>query len=129
MMTNPLLTTADLPNYAAIQPQHVEPALNQVLADNRAAVDQVLSAHTMYTWENLLQPLEELEDRLNKTWSPVSHLNSVQDSDALRVAYNACLPKLSAYYSELGQHQGLYRAYQHIADGPEYKNLIRRNAK
>ncbi|MBK8536123.1 MAG: oligopeptidase A [Candidatus Competibacteraceae bacterium] len=122
-MTNPLLTTADLPNYAAIQPQHVEPALNQVLADNRAAVDQVLSAHTMYTWENLLQPLEELEDRLNKTWSPVSHLNSVQDSDALRVAYNACLPKLSAYYSELGQHQGLYRAYQHIADGPEYKKL------
>jgi oligopeptidase A len=122
-MTNPLLTTADLPNYAVIQPQHIEPALDQVLADNRAAIEQLLAAHTVYTWENLLQPLEELEDRLNKTWSPVSHLNSVQDSDALRVAYNACLPKLSAYYSDLGQHNGLYQAYRQIADGPDYEIL------
>lgn len=122
-MSNPLLTTADLPNYAAIQPQHVEPALDQTLADNRAAIDQLLSAHAVYTWKNLLQPLEELEDRLNKTWSPVNHLNSVQDSDALRAAYNACLPKLSAYYSELGQHQGLYQAYRQIADGLEYAQL------
>lgn len=122
-MTNPLLTAADLPNYAAIQPQHVEPALDQALADNRAAIDRLLSAHAVYTWENLLRPLEELEDRLNKIWSPVNHLNSVQDSEALRAAYNACLPKLSAYYSELGQHQGLYRAYQQIADGPDYTQL------
>ncbi|HRD49363.1 MAG TPA: oligopeptidase A [Candidatus Competibacteraceae bacterium] len=122
-MTNPLLTAADLPNYAAVQPQHVEPALDQALADNRAAIDRLLSAHAVYTWENLLRPLEELEDRLNKIWSPVNHLNSVQDSEALRAAYNACLPKLSAYYSELGQHQGLYRAYQQIADGPDYTQL------
>ncbi|NJM11661.1 MAG: oligopeptidase A [Synechococcaceae cyanobacterium SM1_2_3] len=122
-MMNPLLTVTDLPAYAAIQAEHVEPALDQVLADNRAAIAQRLTANSVYTWDNLLRPLEELEDRLNKTWSPVSHLHSVQDSEALRAAYNACLPKLSAYYSELGQNQALYRAYQQIADGLEYREL------
>ena len=122
-MINPLLTTADLPAYASIQAEHLEPAIDQVLADNRTAIAQWLAANSVYTWDNLLRPLEELEDRLNKTWSPVNHLHSVQDSEALRAAYNACLPKLSAYYSELGQNQALYRAYQQIADGPEYSEL------
>ncbi|MDZ7621889.1 MAG: oligopeptidase A [Candidatus Competibacteraceae bacterium] len=122
-MTNPLLAAADLPSYAAIQSEHVEPAIDQVLTDNRAALERLLAATTVYTWDNLLQPLEELEDRLNKVWSPVNHLHSVRDSEALRAAYNACLPKLSAYYSALGQHEGLYRAYRHIADGPEYARL------
>jgi oligopeptidase A len=122
-MINPLLTTADLPAYASIQAEHLEPAIDQVLADNHTAIAQWLAANSVYTWDNLLRPLEELEDRLNKTWSPVNHLHSVQDSEALRAAYNACLPKLSAYYSELGQNQALYRAYQQIADGPEYSEL------
>lgn len=119
-MTNPLFTTADLPAYAAIQPEHIEPAIDQIVTENRAKIERLLAANTVYTWDNLIDPLEDLEDRLNKAWSPVNHLHSVLDSEALRAAYNACLPKLSAYYSELGQHQGLYRAYQHIADGPEY---------
>ena len=122
-MTNPLLATADLPSYVAIQPEHVEPAIDRVLADNRAEIERLLAATTVYTWDNLLRPLEDLEDRLNKAWSPVNHLHSVRDSEALRAAYNACLPKLSAYYSALGQHEGLYRAYRQIADGPEYARL------
>ncbi len=122
-MTNPLLATADLPSYAAIQPDHVEPAIDRVLADNRAEIERLLAATDDYTWDNLLRPLEDLEDRLNKAWSPVNHLHSVRDSEALRAAYNACLPKLSAYYSALGQHEGLYRAYRRIADGPEYARL------
>ena len=122
-MTNPLLTAADLPSFAAIQPEHVEPAIDRLLAENRAELERLLAANAVYTWDNLLRLLEELEDRLNKAWSPVNHLHSVCDSEALRAAYNACLPRLSAYYSELGQHQGLYRAYQQIADGPEYARL------
>ena len=124
-MTNPLLTSADLPSYAAIQPEHVEPAIDHLLAANRADLERLLAANAVYTWDNLIRPLEALEDRLNKAWSPVNHLHSVRDSETLRAAYNACLPKLSAYYSELGQHQGLYRAYQQIADGPEYARLDR----
>ena len=122
-MTNPLLTTADLPSYAAIQPEHVEPAIDYLLAANRADLERLLAANAVHTWDNLIRPLEELEDRLNKAWSPVNHLHSVRDSEPLRAAYNACLPKLSAYYSELGQHQGLYRAYQQIAAGPEHARL------
>ena len=122
-MTNPLLTATDLPCYAALQPEHVEPAIDHLLAANRTAIEQLLAAHDEPTWENLIEPLEELSDRLNRAWSPVNHLHSVQDSAALRTAYNACLPKLSAYYSELGQHQGLYQAYQRIASGAEYARL------
>jgi oligopeptidase A len=122
-MTNPLLATADLPAYAAIQPEHVEPAIDRILAENRTEIQRLLAANATYTWENLIRPLEELEDRLNKAWSPVNHLHSVRDSEALRAAYNACLPKLSAYHTELGQHEGLYRAYQQIADGSEYARL------
>ena len=122
-MTNPLLTTADLPCYTAIRPEHIESAIDQVLADNRVVLERLLAAHHTYTWDNLIQPLEELEDRLNKVWSPVNHPHSVRDSEDLRAAYSACLPKLSAYYTELGQHEGLYRAYRQIADGPEYPRL------
>ncbi|MCC6134964.1 MAG: oligopeptidase A [Candidatus Contendobacter sp.] len=122
-MTNPLLTAIDLPSFAAIQPEHVEPAIDHLLTANRAAIEQLLAASAEPTWDMLIQPLEELDDRLNRAWSPVSHLNAVQDSPTLRAAYNACLPKLSAYHTELGQHQGLYQAYQRIANGPEYARL------
>ncbi len=122
-MTNPLLTLADLPSYAAIQPDHVEPAIDHLLAANRTEIEGLLATSAVYTWDTLIRPLEELEDRLNKAWSPVNHLHSVCDSDPLRAAYNACLPKLSAYNTELGQHQDLYRAYRQIADGPEHARL------
>ncbi len=122
-MTNPLLTTADLPAYAAIQPEHVEPAIDRVLAENRAEIERLLAANASPTWDSLIRPLEDLEDRLNKVWSPVNHLHSVLDSEPLRAAYNACLPKLSVYHTELGQHQGLFRAYRRIADSPEYARL------
>lgn len=122
-MTNPLLTTADLPAYAAIQPEHVEPAIDRVLAENRAEIERLLAANASPTWDSLIRPLEDLEDRLNKVWSPINHLHSVLDSEPLRAAYNACLPKLSVYHTELGQHQGLFRAYRRIADSPEYARL------
>ncbi len=122
-MRNPLLTSHDLPSYSAIQPEHVEPAIDRLLAENRLKIEQLLAANSTYTWGNLLEPLEELEDRLNKAWSPVNHLHSVLDSDTLRSAYNLCLPKLSAYATELGQHEGLYQAYRQIAAGPEYGQL------
>ncbi len=122
-MSNPLLASTDLPHYAAIHAEHVEPAIDEILAANRQTISHLVAANTTYTWDNLIQPLETLEDRLHKAWSPISHLHSVLDSDALRTAYNACLPKLSAYATELGQHEGLYQAYQQIAAGAEYTRL------
>jgi oligopeptidase A len=112
-----------LPPFPALLPEHVEPAIDAVLAENRARVDEILAGGGPYTWDNLVVPLEALEDRLNRVWSPVGHLNSVANSEPLRAAYNACLPKLSGYQTELGQNEALWRAFQSIADGPEYNRL------
>lgn len=122
-MTPPLFKTPDLPSYNTITPEGIESRNAQLLAANRAEIERLLAANTRYSWDNLIGPLEELADRLHKMWSPISHLHSVLDSEPLRSAYNACLPKRSAYFTDLGQHEGLYRAYQQIADGDEYARL------
>ena len=122
-MSNPLLSMTGLPPFTAILPQHIEPAIDQILADNRTAIAHLLDAGQGYTWANLVDPLEELSDRLRRAWSPVGHLNAVVNSPELRAAYNACLPKLSDYATELGQNERLYQAYQTIRDGGEWPRL------
>ena len=122
-MQNPLLLMDGLPPFAQIKPEHIEPAIDQLLAENRKRVEDLLAASTDYSWDNLVQPLEEMEERLGRVWSPVSHMNSVVNSDELREAYNACLPKLSDYGTEMGQHEGLYKAFKQIADSPDYEAL------
>ena len=89
-MPNPLLEMTDLPPFNAIKPEHVEPALDAVLAENRAEVARLLAANREYTWDNLVYPLEALDDRLNRIWSPVSHMNAVVNNPELREAYEAC---------------------------------------
>lgn len=120
---NPLLATDPLPAFSRIRPEHLEPAVDYLLRDNRRQIEALLQDSGNYTWDNILGPLENLHDRLNRAWSPASHLHAVQDNDQLRAAYNACLPKLSEYATELGQHEGLYRAYAAVAAGPEYPAL------
>ena len=122
-MSNPLLELTGLPPFSRIRPEHVEPAIDQLLAWAHDQVETLLAGNTVYSWENLVEPLEDMDDRLNRAWSPVSHMNSVVNTDALRDAHNACLPKLSEYATEIGQHEGLYRAFRQIADGEEYACL------
>ncbi|MEW6354109.1 MAG: oligopeptidase A [Pseudomonadota bacterium] len=122
-MENPLLNMSGLPPFKAVLPEHVEPAVDAILADNRARIEKLLDATQHYTWDNLVQPLEELGERLDRVWSVVSHLNAVVNSEPLRAAYNACLPKLSDYATEIGHNARLYRAYQYIAASPEYAAL------
>ena len=122
-MSNPLLEKHPLPPFSRIEPAHVEPAIQQLIARNQQAIDDLLAANSSYSWDNLLQPIEEMEDELAQAWSPVSHLNSVRNSDALREAYNACLPLLSQYGTWMGQHTQLYEAYQQIADSAAFDSL------
>ena len=122
-MTNPLLNNSGLPLFSKIKAEHVEPAIEQLLSEARAAVEHCLAANETYSWENLVEPLEQAEDKINKAWSPVSHMNSVVNNDELRDAYNACLPKLSAYSTEMGQHKGLFEAYKAIAASEAYPQL------
>lgn len=123
MINNPLLELSVLPEFSQIRPEHIEPAIDNLLNRNRETLETLLEQSDGYTWANLIQPLADQDDELNRAWSPVSHLHSVADTDALRAAYNKCLPKLTDYATELGQHEKLYQAYRQIAEGDEYSNL------
>lgn len=122
-MANPLLESHKLPPFSLIEPEHVEPAIRQLIERNKARIEELLSHNDNYTWDNLLQPIEDLDDQLAQSWSPVSHLNSVCNSDPLREAYNACLPLLSEYGTWMGQHSELCAAYQQIADSEAFATL------
>ena len=114
-MTNPLLTDPPLPAFGAIEARHVEPAIRQLLDENRAEIAGLLATGAD-RWDTLVVPLERMHHRLAKAWSPVGHLNGVMNGDELRAAYNACLPLLTAYHTELGQNAELCAAYQGVAD-------------
>lgn len=124
-MSNPLLHVHTLPPFSAISPDMIEPAVDQLLAEGRQVVADLVSTVTEPTWDNFVMPMEQMGDRLAQAWSPVSHMNAVVNSDALRDAYNACLPKLSQYWTELGQHKGLYALYQKLAQSPAFTTLSR----
>ncbi|WP_265531717.1 oligopeptidase A [Pseudomonas saponiphila] len=118
--SNPLLQDFDLPPYSAIRPEHVQPAIETLLADNRAAIAQLLEQQQgTPTWQGLVLALDELGARLGRAWSPVSHLNAVCNSPELRSAYEACLPMLSEYWTEQGQNRELFKAYEALANSPE----------
>ncbi|MEW8078841.1 MAG: oligopeptidase A [Candidatus Thiodiazotropha endolucinida] len=112
---NALINMQGLPAFSSITPDMVEPAMDQLLQENRQTIQQLLSSQQEYTWENLVEPLEKAEDRLSRTWSPVSHMNAVVNNDELRAAYNAMLPKLSEYATEVGQNGQLCNAYKQVA--------------
>ena len=117
---NPLLQAFDLPPYSAIRPEHVEPAVDSILADSRAAMARLLEQQSgTPSWDGLVLALDELGARLGQAWSPVSHLNAVCNNAELRAAYEACLPKLSEYWTEIGQNRPLFQAYESLANSPE----------
>lgn len=115
MMTNPLLEMTGLPPFSLIKAEHVESVVDYLLNEARQQVEHILNANTRYHWDNLAQPLEDIGERISRCWSPVSHLHSVMDSEPLREAYNACLPKLSEYSTEIGQNQRLCAAFKQLA--------------
>ncbi|WP_193074646.1 oligopeptidase A [Pseudomonas sp. FME51] len=123
-MSNPLLQSYDLPPFSSIQPSHVKPAIEQVLADSRAQLAALLdSPPAQWNWDTLIEPLDEIGERLTLAWSPVSHLNAVMNSAELRDAYNSCLPLLSEFSTEMGQNQALYAAYRQLADSDGFSQL------
>ncbi|PRY72932.1 oligopeptidase A [Halomonas ventosae] len=125
MSRNPLLELHELPPFDAIRPEHVVPAIEELLAENRTAIEALVArADTAApSWESLAAPLEALNDRLARAWSPVSHLNGTMNNPELREAYQACLAKLSDYSTWIGQHEGLFRAWQALRDGPAWEAL------
>ena len=122
-ITNPLLQAFDLPPFSAIKPEQVVPAIDQLLADSRKQVAELLQRKDGFTWDNLVLPMDEMAAKLGQAWGPVSHLNAVCNNAELREAYEACLPKLSEFWTEMGQNRELFEAYKALANSPAASEL------
>jgi oligopeptidase A len=120
---NPLLSQGPLPVFSSVIPEeHIEPAVKQALTRNRAELAALLAQDT-FTWENLMLPLEEMGDRLSKVWSPVTHMHAVVESESLRAVYNACIPLLTDYHTEIMQNETLFNAIKSISESPAFANF------
>ncbi|MFO0253980.1 MAG: M3 family metallopeptidase [Betaproteobacteria bacterium] len=120
---NPLLDCSGLPRFADFKPELVAPAVDQLLAENRALIARLAADPAAPTWDNFARPLEDANERLHRAWGQVGHLNAVVNSPELREAYNGNLPKISQYYTELGQHEGLYKKFKALRTSAVYDGL------
>jgi oligopeptidase A len=123
-MQNPLLDFSDLPRFDAIQPEHVTPAIDELLQQSRAVVAQLEAAPlAQVTWENFVAPLENATELLGRAWGVVGHLNSVVDTPELRAAYNENLPKVTEFWTALGQNLALFEKYKALKTAAGFAEL------
>ncbi|HKB83880.1 MAG TPA: M3 family metallopeptidase [Burkholderiales bacterium] len=120
---NPLLDFSGLPRFAEFNAEAVTPALDQLLAGNRALVESLGNRQTPPDWENFIEPLDDGNERLRRAWGQVSHMNAVMNSPRLRDAYNANLPRITQYFSELAQDETLYRKYKALRASDAFTHL------
>jgi oligopeptidase A len=120
---NPLLDFSGLPRFAEIQNEHITPAVDELLARNRALTEKLLADATPPTWDNFVQPFEDAHEQLSRAWGQVGHLNMVMNSPELREVYNANLPKVTQYYAELSQNLALFQKYKAIRNSEGYAAL------
>jgi oligopeptidase A len=124
MNSNPLLAPIDsLIDYAAIKPEHIEPAVSGLIRDARAAVEKAADPHTGTSWASFIEPLEDASERLWRAWSVAGHLNAVVNTPALREAYNQCLPPITEFSTWTGLHTGLYAQYKRLKADPAFAGL------
>jgi len=121
-MNNPLLSQDPLPRFEHIRTEHMEPAIDQILSDNRVQINS-LASQSEPDWDTLAAPMLALEQRLENAWSVIAHLNGVMNNEQLREVFKRCLTRLTEYGTELGQNQALYEAYQRLAESDAYGKL------
>jgi oligopeptidase A len=123
MTPNPLLDFSGLPRFDELKPEHVTPALEQLLGEGRATLARVVAPAAPATWDGLVAPLEDANERLTRAWGQVAHLHAVLDSPALREAYNANLPRVTQYWTELAQNSDLFAKYRALRASAEFARL------
>ncbi|OJZ04369.1 MAG: oligopeptidase A [Thiobacillus sp. 63-78] len=123
MGNNPLLDFSGLPRFAEFKPEFVTPAIDQLLSDARAAVEQAVAVGTPAEWAAFVAPLDDANEKLGRAWGQVSHLHSVMDSPALREVYNVNLQKITVYYAELGQNEALFTKFKALKAGAGFAAL------
>ncbi len=120
---NPLLVSMNtLIDYAAIKPEHITPAIEQLLATARDAVTAAASPELAMSWDAIITPLDDASEPLWRAWSVVGHLNSVVNTPELRDVYNAMLGQITEFSTWVGLHVGLYTQYQRLHQCPDFKN-------
>jgi len=122
-VSNPLLHFAGLPKFNEIKPEHVGPAVDALIAEGRALVEELATSKEAPTWYNFAVKLEDHSEKLGRSWSQVGHMNAVVNSPALREAYNDNLAKLTDFYSDLSQDERLYAKFKAIQASMEFANL------
>jgi len=120
---NPLLDFSGLPRFDAVQPEHVAPAIRELIAESRTLVEQLSVPESQASWDAFMQPLTDAGERLGRAWGIVSHLHSVMDVPEWRDAYNAMLPEVTGYYAELGQNEAIYAKVRQLRESAEYATL------
>ncbi len=125
MDSNPLLAATDLPAFTQIRPEHVEPAIDELIAEQRTAIDRLTAADAPRDFASVMLAQERIDQRLSRAWAPVGHLHSVADTEPLREAYGNAEEKLTDHSIEMGQNRALYAAVQAVADRPDFAGLSR----
>ncbi len=111
---NPLLDLSGLPRFADIRAEHVTPALDVLLAAGRDAVAKAIAPQTPAQWDTVIDPLQSATEPLGRAWSVIGHLSSVADTPELRAAHAENLPRMTEFYSSVGQNLALYEKYKAI---------------
>lgn len=128
-MTLATLESTTLPVFSTINPERIEADVLALLNQNRAKLNTLLANNNEYTWDNLMHPLEDMNNNLHDLWSPISHLHSVKESEALRDAYNKTLEHLTTYHTEISQNENLFKAIEKLAASPHFKTLTKAQQK
>ena len=124
LLQNPLITFGrGIPAYAEVKPEHIDSAISYLLKAAEAAVDKATDVNTPCTWDALAEPLEDATESLGRSWSVISHLNSVADTPELRAAYGEMLPQVTAFFSSLSQNLALYEKFKVIQNSSEFSKL------
>ncbi len=111
---------ATLPRFAAFDPTRARDEVKAILSDNLSRIDALLDQADAPTWPTLVEPLDALNDRLQRAWSPLRHLHGVADTEALRVAYHELLPEVAKYHAALSHNDRLFRAYEALRASSAY---------
>ncbi len=122
-MSNPLHIIESLPQFSKFHVEHIKPAVEQLIAENLAEVEEIVANPEPATWENLVEPLEVLENRFERVWGPIGHLDAVKNRDDWHQAYTECLPLVSEYHTLLGQHQKLFQKFKQLAESEAFDAL------
>ncbi|PAX60301.1 M3 family metallopeptidase [Brunnivagina elsteri] len=120
--SNPLLIGSGLPSFTEIKPEHVVPAVNELISQLESELTQ-LESNVEATWTGLVEPLEKISDRIYWTWGIVSHLMGVKNSDELRKAYETVQPLVVQFSNKLSQSQPIYNAFKSLRNSNNWSKL------